>query len=156
MLKSIHHKTPYCHPRICRKYLSNLCRFKRSTPSSMMCMSPRVKYLKKAYALVTSGTELQAATRCRGGTMAPVACDHNRCNYVWKFLIHPIMFDNSPAFHVNCQCFAAHGPVSAPFNFSCDKFASERLYTTIDWFITHEDRTKNFFNPEYIRIEHCL
>jgi len=93
--------------------------------------------------------------RCRGGTMAPVAWDYNRCNYVWKFLIHPIMFDNSPAFHVNFQCFAAHGQFP-PRSILYDKFASERLYITIDWFITHEDRIKNFFNPEYIRIRTCV
>lgn len=62
--------------------------------------------------------------------MAPVARHRNRCNYVWKFLIHPIMFDKSPAFHVNCQRFAVHGPILAcaiaQVVVAQTKFANER------------------------------
>jgi len=114
----------------------------------MMCVSPRVKYLKKN---IRSRREQNCRLHSRGGTMAPVARDHNRCNYIWKFLIHPIMFDNGLAFHMNCQCFAAHKPVSASFNFSHDKFMSERIYIRIDWLIAYESRIKNFFNREYLQ-----
>lgn len=78
-----------------------------------------------AYVFVVSGIRAMCS---RDGAMAPVARNHNRCNYVWKFLIHPIMFDNNPAFHVNCQRFAAHELLFASSNFfqlsSHDKFAN--------------------------------
>lgn len=80
----------------------------------MMC----VKHPKKN-GMRNCGIRFRRAMRrvSRDDAMAPVARSHNRCNYVWKFLIHPIMFDNNPTFHANYQRFAAHELIFASSNF---------------------------------------
>lgn len=59
------------------------------------------------------------------------------------------MFDNSPAFHVNCLRFAAHGLVFSSFNSSLSQ-ASECI--KIDLLVAYESLIKNFFNSEYIPV----